>query len=132
MLFKALAIAFVALMLQVSTVKANECVTVDRFAAGLSKEGIALRGSTAAATEKLAELFNQNRAARGQPAAEISIFLFGLVTAESGSQAVLAAIADKNGCVVPKSVTLLSFRQLAEFFKIAGVSINEIIPLDAT
>lgn len=130
MLLKALAIVFVALTLQVSTVKANECVTVDRFAAGLSKEGIALRGSTAAATEKLAKLFNQNRAARGQPEAQISIFLFGLVTANSGDQAILAAIADKNGCVVPKSVVILTLGQFTDFVTIAGVSISEIIPLD--
>lgn len=130
MLLKTLAILLVAIVLQVSTVKANECVTVDRFAAVLSKEGVALRGSTAAATEKLAKLFNQNRAARGQPAAEVSIFLFGLVTANSGEQAILAAIADKKGCIVPQTVVLLSIRQFAEFLTVAGVAISEIIPLD--
>lgn len=120
----------VAIFIQVTVVKADECVTVDSYVSGLAKEGIALRGSTAAATKKLAKLFNQNRAARGQPAAEVSIFIFGLVTADNGNQAILAAVADKNGCVIPKTVTLLSLRQWAEFMTIAGVSISEIVPMD--
>lgn len=127
---KSIIAAVLGLFLFCSVAKADECVTVEKFAHEFSKEGIALRGSTAAATEKLAKLFNKNREARGQPAAEISIFIFGLVTANSGDQGALVAIADKKGCVVMRSVSMLSLRTWAEYIAIAGVSPNEFITLD--
>lgn len=118
------------MLLFCSVAKADECITVEKFAAEFSKEGIALRGSTSAATEKLAKLFNANREARGQPKAEISIFLFGLVTANNGNQGAVVAIADKMGCIVPRSVSVLSLRTWAEYLAIAGVSPKEFVALD--
>lgn len=127
---KSILAAVLGLFLFCSVAKADECIAVEKFATAMAKEGIVLRGSTAAATQKLAKLFNENREARGQPAAEISIFLFGLVTANSGDQGALVAIADKRGCVVGRSITILSLRTWAEYITLAGVSPKEFIPLD--
>lgn len=127
---KSILAAVLGLFLFCSVAKADECITVEKFATAMAEEGIALRGSTAAATKKLAILFNKNREARGQPAAKISIFLFGLVTANSGDQGALVAIADKSGCVVGRSITILSLRTWVEYTTLAGVSAKDFIPLD--
>lgn len=127
---KSILAAVLGLFLFCSMAKADECITVEKFSHEFSKEGVALRGSTAAATKKLSVLFNANREARGQPKAEISIFLFGLVTANNGNQGAVVAIADKMGCIVPRSVSVLSLRTWAEYLAIAGVSPKEFVALD--
>jgi hypothetical protein len=120
----------VAIFFQITVVKADDCVTLDSFSSEFAKEGVVFRGSNSAATEKLAALFNKNREARGQPAAQISIFLSGLVATTDGEPGVLVAIIDKNGCLIQKSVAILTVRQWAEFLTIAGVAPKDFIQLD--
>lgn len=120
----------VAIFFQITVVKADECITLDSFSSEFAKEGIVFRGSNSAATEKLAALFNKNREARGQPAAQISIFLSGFVATTDGDPGVLVAVIDKNGCLIQKSVAILTVRQWAEFLTIAGVAPKEFIQLD--
>ena len=122
--------AAVGLFLLCAPVKADECISVDSFASELSKKGITLIGSKSAATVKLAKTFNENRATNGQPPAEISIFLLGLVVSPDGTPQILAAIADKQGCIIPKSVVVMPVRYLVGLLERAGVSIDEFIPLD--
>lgn len=130
MLHKALIAVIVVFMLHVQQVKADECITVDKFSSAFASEGIKLRGSTAAATKKMAALFNENRAARGQPSVEISIFLFGLVTTRSGDTGALVAVFDKSGCVVPKAIAVLSLRVWSEFATLAGVGPTDFVPME--
>jgi len=120
----------VAIFFQITVVKADECITLDSFSSEFAKEGIVFRGSNSAATEKLAALFNKNREARGQPAAQISIFLSGFVATTDGEPGVLVAVIDKNGCLIQKSVAILTVRQWAEFLTIAGVAPKDFIQLD--
>jgi len=130
MLVRLLAILILAFGLHVSVAKADECIPVDEFSRALASEGVALRGSTAAATDKLEKFFNENRAAQGQPAREISIFLFGLVKVNSGEIGVLVSIADANGCIVPSATGILSVRYWVTYMTSAGVSVDDFIPLD--
>jgi len=111
-------------------VKADECITLDSFSSEFAKEGIVFRGSNSAATEKRAALFNKNREARGQPATQISIFLSGFVATTGAEPGVLVAVIDKNGCLIQKSVAILTIRQWAEFLTIAGVAPKDFIQLD--
>lgn len=122
--------AVLSLFLYCTVAKADECIPVDRFASEFAKEGIYLRGSKAAATEKMAALFNANREARGQPKAEISIFLFGFVITEANGPVVIAAAADKNGCIISKTVVVMTARQWVDFTTRAGVTIDDFVPLD--
>ena len=130
MLVKTLITIAAAIVLHVSVAKADECITVDSFASAFAKEGIALRGSKAAATEKMARVFNENRAASGSPTQDISIFLLGFV--ESGSEGLVAlvAVADKQGCIVRKSVATLPLRHWIMFMNKAEVHISDFVPLD--
>ena len=120
----------VAIFFQITVVKADDCVTLDSFSSEFAKEGVVFRGSNSAATEKLAALFNKNREARGQPAAQISIFLSGLVATTDGEPGVLVAVVDKDGCLIQKSVAVLSIRQWVDFLNIAGVEPKDFIQLD--
>jgi len=120
----------VAIFFQITVVKADECITLDSFSSEFAKEGVVFRGSNSAATEKLAALFNKNREARGQPAAQISIFLSGFVATTDGDPGILVAVIDKNGCLIQKSVAILTVRQWAEFLTIAGVAPKDFIQLD--
>ena len=120
----------VAIFFQITVVKADECVTLDSFSSEFAKEGIFFRGSNSAATEKLAALFNKNREARGQPAAQISIFLSGFVGTTDGNPGVLVAVIGKDGCLIQKSVAVLSIRQWVDFLNIAGVEPKDFIQLD--
>jgi hypothetical protein len=120
----------VAIFFQITVVKADDCITLDSFSSEFAKEGIVFRGSNSAATERLAALFNKNREARGQPAAQISIFLSGFVATTDGEPGVLVAIIDKNGCLIQKSVAILTVRQWAEFLTIAGAAPKDFIQLD--
>lgn len=130
MLFRLLIILTLAIGLQASVAKADECIPVDKFSRELASEGIALRGSTAAATRKLEKFFNENRAAQGQPARKISIFLFGLVRANSGEVGVLVSIADARGCIIEGSTSILSVRYWVAFMDAAGVYGKDFVPLD--
>ncbi|MEI6535795.1 MAG: hypothetical protein WCN98_10675 [Verrucomicrobiaceae bacterium] len=120
----------VAIFFQITVVKADECITLDSFSSEFAKEGVVFRGSNSAATEKLAALFNKNREARGQPAAQISIFLSGLVVTSSGEPGVLVAVVGKDGCLIQKSVAILTIRQWVYFLNIAGVEPKDFIQLD--
>jgi hypothetical protein len=120
----------VAIFFQITVVKADECVTLDSFSSEFAKEGVVFRGSNSSATKKLAALFNKNREARGQPAAQISIFLSGLVGTTDGEPGVLVAVVDKGGCLIQRSVAILTVRQWAEFITIAGVEPKDFIQLD--
>lgn len=130
MAIKVIIAAALAVVLQFSVVKADECITVESFVSAFASEGISLRGSTAAATEKMATVFNENREANGQPKTSISIFLLGYVATTTGEPGALVAIADKNGCIVQKSVTVLSLRSLFDFITKAGVTGKDFIPMD--
>ena len=120
----------VAIFFQITVVKADDCVTLDSFSSEFAKEGVVFRGSNSAATEKLAALFNKNRESRGQPAAQISIFLSGFVATTDGEPGVLVAVVDKDGCLIQKSVAILSIRQWVDFLNIAGVEPKDFIQLD--
>jgi hypothetical protein len=120
----------VAIFFQITMVKADECITLDSFSSEFSKEGVFFRGSNSAATEKLAALFNKNREARKQPAAQISIFLSGLVVTSSGEPGVLVAVVGKDGCLIQRSVAILTIRQWVYFLNIAGVEPKDFIQLD--
>jgi len=120
----------VAIFFQITMVKADECITLDSFSSEFAKEGVVFRGSNSAATEKLAALFNKNREARGQPAAQISIFLSGLVVTSSGEPGVLVAVVGKDGCLIQRSVAILTIRQWVYFLNIAGVEPKDFIQLD--
>lgn len=131
MIIKALiAILTAAIALHVSVARADECITVDSFASAFAKEGVELRGSKAAATEKMAKVFNQNRAASGAPAQGISIFLLGFVESPTDGIVAVVAIADKRGCIVEKSVATIALRNLMIFMEKSGVDISDFIPLD--
>jgi hypothetical protein len=120
----------VAIFFQITMVKADECITLDSFSSEFAKEGVVFRGSNSAATKKLAALFNKNREARGQPAAQISIFLSGLIATTDGNPGVLVAVIAKDGCLIQKSVAILTVRQWVEFITIAGVEPKDFIQLD--
>jgi hypothetical protein len=120
----------VAIFFQITMVKADECITLDSFSSEFAKEGVIFRGSNSAATKKLAALFNKNREARGQPAAQISIFLSGLIATTDGNPGVLVAVIAKDGCLIQKSVAILTVRQWVEFITIAGVEPKDFIQLD--
>ena len=128
-IMKSILAAVLAVFLYCSTAQADECVTVDSFTSAFAKEGIPLLGSKSAATERMAKVFNDNRAKSGQPKAEISIFILGLVDTKDGKQ-VLAAIADKNGCIVRQSIAVFPIRNWVEFMQSAGVTIDDFIPFD--
>lgn len=130
MLRKLTTVLLLAIGLQVSVAKADECIPVDKFSREMASEGVVLRGSNAAATRKLEKFFNDNRAAQGQPAREISIFLFGLVRANSGEVGVLVSIADGRGCIIEGSTSILSVRYWVAFMDAAGVSGKDFVPLD--
>ena len=130
MAIKVILSLLVAIFFQITVVKADECITLDSFSSEFAKEGIVFRGSNSAATKKLAALFNKNREARGQPAAQISIFLSGLIAKTDGNPGVLVAVIDKNGCLIQKSVAILTVRQWVEFITIAGVEPKDFIQLD--
>jgi hypothetical protein len=130
MAIKIITSLILAIFFQITVVKADECITLDSFSSEFAKEGIVFRGSNSAATEKLAALFNKNREARGQPAAQISIFLSGFVGTTDGNPGVLVAVVDKDGCLIQRSVAVLTVRQWAEFITIAGVSPKDFIQLD--
>lgn len=130
MAIKVILSLLVAIFFQITVVKADECITLDSFSSEFAKEGIVFRGSNSAATKKLAALFNKNREARGQPAAQISIFLSGLIATTDGNPGVLVAVIDKNGCLIQKSVAILTVRQWVEFITIAGVEPKDFIQLD--
>ena len=130
MAIKIIASLILAIFFQITVVKADECITLDSFSSEFAKEGIVFRGSNSAATKKLAALFNKNREARGQPAAQISIFLSGFVATTDGEPGVLVAVIAKDGCLIQKSVAVLTVRQWAEFITIAGVSPKDFIQLD--
>lgn len=118
------------LALLISVAEADECVPVDKFSSAFAQEGIHLLGSNAAATEKLAKVFNDNREHNGQPKAEISIFLLGLVMGDNGTPDVLAAAADKNGCIIQKTIIVMPIRYWVTFMQRAGVTIHDFVPLD--
>ena len=120
----------VAIFFQITMVKADECITLDSFSSEFAKEGVIFRGSNSAATKKLAALFNKNREARGQPAAQISIFLSGLIATTDGEPGVLVAIIGKDGCLIQKSVAILTIRQWVDSLNIAGVEPKDFIQLD--
>lgn len=130
MAIKIITSLIIAIFFQITVVKADECITLDSFSSEFAKEGIVFRGSNSAATKKLAALFNKNREARGQPAAQISIFLSGFVATTDGDPGILVAVIDKNGCLIQKSVAILTVRQWAEFLTIAGVAPKDFIQLD--
>ena len=130
MAIKIITSLILAIFLQITVVKADECITLDSFSSAFAKEGIVFRGSNSAATKKLAALFNKNREARGQPAAQISIFLSGFVATTDGEPGVLVAVIDKDGCLIQKSVAILTVRQWVEFITIAGVEPKDFIQLD--
>ncbi len=130
MAIKVIIAAVFAVVLQFSVAKANECITVESFVSAFASEGIYLRGSTAAATKKMATVFNENREARGQPKAYISIFLLGYVTTTAGEPGVLVAIADDKGCIVQRSIAVLTFQVFFDFVTRAGVTAKDFIPLD--
>ena len=130
MAIKIIASLILAIFFQITVVKADECITLDSFSSAFAKEGIVFRGSNSAATKKLAALFNKNREARGQPAAQISIFLSGFVATTDGEPGVLVAVIAKDGCLIQKSVAVLTVRQWAEFITIAGVAPKDFIQLD--
>lgn len=110
--------------------KADDCISVDSFVTEFAKEGIHLRGTTAAATAKMAEVFNANREASGQPKAEISLFLFGPVTNAAGEVVIVAAVVGKDGCVIKRSVAILTLREFSIFASKSGISPKDLIPMD--
>ena len=127
---KSILAAVLALFLICTVAKADECITPDKFSSAFAKEGILLLGSKAAATEKMAVVFNENRERNGQPKAEISIFILGLLKKADGEYEVIAAIADKQGCVVPKSIAIFPIRYWIAFMNKAGVTIDDFVPFD--
>lgn len=130
MAIKIITSLILAIFLQITVVKADECITLDSFSSEFAKEGIVFRGSNSAATKKLAALFNKNREARGQPAAQISIFLSGLIATTDGNPGVLVAVVGKDGCLIQRSVAVLTIRQWVDFLTIAGVEPKDFIQLD--
>lgn len=127
---KTILVAVLGLFLFCAVAKADECISVDSFVTEFAKEGIAFRGSTAAATEKLSKVFNENRATAGSPKVEVSLFLFGPVKNTAGDVVVVAAAVDKNGCVMPKTVGILTLREFSTFATRAGITPKDLIPMD--
>lgn len=124
---KTILVAVLGLFLFCAVAKADECISVDSFVTEFAKEGISFHGSNAAATEKLARVFNENRAASGSPEVKVSIFLFGPMKNNAGEVVVVAAAADSAGCVMPKTVVILTLRQFSEFTSRAGISPKDLI-----
>jgi len=110
-------------------VKADECTTVDRFASDFAKEGITFLGSTSSSTKRMAKVLNDNKEAAGQPATEISLFLFGPINSKDGPE-VIAATVDKAGCVNMDSVVILTLGQFISFMKRSMSTSQDIIPLN--
>lgn len=127
---KTILAAVVSLFLICGVAKADECISVDSFVTEFAKEGIHFRGSTAAATERMAKVFNENREAIGQPKAEISLFLFGPVKNASGDVVVVAAVVGKDGCIIKKFVGILTLREFSIFTSKAGIGPKDLIPMD--
>lgn len=127
---KTIIAAVLGLFLFCAVAKADDCISVDSFVTEFAKEGIHLRGSTAAATEKLAKVFNANREASGQPKADISLFLFGPVKNAVGDIVVVAAVVGKDGCIIQRSVGILTLRSFSAFMTKAGVGPKDLIPMD--
>lgn len=130
MILKSLVGFMAGLVLLISVAEADECVPVDKFSSAFAQEGIRLLGSRAAATEKMAKVFNDNREANGQPKTTVSIFLFGLVMGKDGTPQVLAAVADGNGCIIQKSIAIFPIRIFVDFMNKAGVTVHDFVPLE--
>jgi hypothetical protein len=123
------AVFSIALGLQVSVSKADECVTVEKFNSSVAPQGVELFGSSPSATKKLELRLNQNRARAGATPVEASLFLVGLI---EGKDAVLTAVVGKDGCVIEKTVVILTPAQVTAFAKSAGVGVEDFSPIKVT
>ena len=127
--YKIIIAALAAFLLASTSVRAGECVSLDRFDSIFASKGITLYGSRAAATKQMEAVVNQNRQKAGNPTLEASIFLVGYVKDDKGDVFAIVAIFDKNGCVIEETVVTLTIKQWFEFLASSGVEPKDFITL---
>ncbi len=122
--------AIAAIFLASTSVRADECVTIDKFHYTLSSKGIALFGSRAAATIKMEAVINKNRATVGKPALKAAILLVGYVKDANNEVYVLAAVVGEDGCVIQETVATLKADTWISFLTSAGVEVEDFFPIE--
>lgn len=123
--------ASLAAYLLISTpVRADECVSIDKFHYTLSSQGVTPYGSRAAATVKLEAVLNENRARAGNPAIKASIFLVGYVKDPSGSTFALVSVVGTDGCIIEDTFVTLTAEMWVGFLMSAGVRVEDFFPID--
>lgn len=130
MAIRQIIIALTAITLLISTpVRADECVTIDRFNSVLASKGVTLYGSRTLATKQMEAVLNKNREKAGSPTIEASVFLVGYVKDSNGEVAAVVAVFDQNVCMVKDTFVTLTIKQWFEFLASSGVEPKDFIIL---
>ena len=118
-----------ALLLISTSVRADECVTIDRFNSVLASEGVTLYGSRAAATKQMEAVLNKNREKTGTAPIEAAIFLVGYMKDDKGEVFAVVGVFDPNGCLIVETFVTLTIKQWFEFLASSGVEPKDFVPL---
>lgn len=129
-ILKVITAAIAAFFIVSTSVRANECVSLDIYHSTLSSEGITLYGSRAAATQQMGLTVNKNRAKVGNSTIEVSIFLVGYVKDSAGEVSAIVGIFDNNGCLIQDTFATLTLKQWIEFLQSSGVDPKDFVQLD--
>lgn len=119
------AISFVGL----NPAKAQECITLDRFVENVRPSKPKILIANASATQKITALLNANRMKSGLPPVDTSILVIGIFPLKTGDFGVGTAFFDKNGCVLPDTVVVITLDQWAAFAVSAGTDADDFSPL---
>lgn len=111
-----------------SPVKA-ECITLSNFVEMVRPGKPKILIANAAATEKIEALLNANRTTTGMMPVDISVAVIGVFPLKTGEFGVGTAFFDKNGCVLPDTVTVITLDQWAAFAVAAGTEAEDFSPL---
>lgn len=106
-----------------------ECITLNNFVEMVRPGKPKILIANAAATEKIEVLLNANRTTTGMMPVDLSIVVIGVFPLKNGQYGVGTAFFDKNGCVLPDTVTVITLDQWAAFAVSAGTEAEDFSPL---
>lgn len=106
-----------------------ECITLNNFVEMVRPGKPKILIANAAATEKIEVLLNANRTTTGMMPVDLSIVVIGVFPLKDGQYGVGTAFFDKNGCVLPDTVTVITLDQWAAFAVSAGTEAEDFSPL---
>lgn len=106
-----------------------ECITLNNFVEMVRPGKPKILIANAAATEKIEVLLNANRTTTGMMPVDLSIVVIGVFPLKNGQYGVGTAFFDKNGCVLPDTVTVITLDQWAAFAVSAGTQAEDFSPL---